>query len=36
MKDFTFWRGAIQTASSQAALKAVGEDLAQFQGQTKL
>ena len=36
MKDFPFWRGAIQTAQNPVALKTVGEELAQFQGQTQL
>ncbi len=36
MKDFPFWRGAIYTAKTALALKAVGEDLSQFQKQSGL
>ena len=34
MKDFPFWRGAIYKAKTPLVLKAVGEELAQFQKQT--
>lgn len=34
MKDFPFWRDSIETAKTALVLKAVGEDLAQFQNQT--
>jgi len=33
MKDFPFWREAIFNAKTAAVLKAVGEDLSQFQSQ---
>ena len=36
MRDFPFWRGAIYTAKTAFALKAVGEDLSQFQKQSGL
>jgi hypothetical protein len=36
MKDFPFWRGAIYNAKTALILKAVGEDLAQFQKQSGL
>ena len=36
MKDFPFWRGAIYNAKTPLALKAVGEDLSQFQKQSGL
>jgi len=36
MKDFPFWRGAIYNAKTPLILKAVGEDLAQFQKQSGL
>ena len=34
MKDFPFWRGAIYNAKTALVLKAVGEELAQFQSQS--
>jgi hypothetical protein len=34
MKDFPFWRDSIENAKTALVLKAVGEDLAQFQSQT--
>ena len=34
MKDFPFWHTAITSAKTVPVLKSVGEDLAQFQGQT--
>lgn len=36
MRDFPYWRGALNAAKNPAALKAVGEDLAKFQNQTNL
>ncbi len=36
MKNFAFWRGAIFDAKTLLSLKAVGEDIAQFQKQTDL
>jgi hypothetical protein len=34
MKDFPFWRGAIYNAKTPLILKAVGEDLNNFQNQS--
>lgn len=34
LKDFPYWRSAILNAKTVPVLKAVGEDLAQFQSQT--
>ena len=34
MKDFPFWRGAIYNAKTALILKAVGEELANFQNQS--
>lgn len=36
MKDFPFWRGAIYNAKTALILKAVEEDLSQFQKQSGL
>lgn len=36
MRDFSFWQGEIYNAKTTLILKSVGEDLAQFQNQTKL
>jgi hypothetical protein len=36
MKDFSFWRGAIYAAKTALILKAVGEDLSNFQAQSGL
>lgn len=36
MKDFPFWRGAIYNAKSPLILKAIGEELSQFQAQSGL
>ena len=36
MKDFSFWRGAINSAKNLIILKTVGEELAQFQNQSGL
>ena len=36
MKDFPFWRGAIHNAKTPLILKAVGEDLSNFQAQSGL
>lgn len=34
MRDFPYWRGAIYKANTLPALKAIGEELAQFQSQS--
>lgn len=36
MKDLPFWRNAIYNAKTTPVLKAVGEDLSNFQNQTGL
>lgn len=36
MKDLPYWRTAISNAKTALILKAVGEELAQFQKQTEL